>query len=179
MKFTIQAAAPKDLPLAASLYGAVCDSLADKPYNPGWTREGFPTVENAEKYQQEGLLLLAMDGSAVAGSVGLTPNPSAEADESQPPASDGPAQDGLWYIHVLAVHPDYQRQGVGSLLLAAAGERARQAGMRALRFYVWEHNAPAIRAYEKAGFACLQKDADIGLAEFGLERFWLMEKLLS
>ena len=84
MKFTIQAAAPKDLPLAASLYGAVCDSLAGKPYNPGWTREGFPTVENAEKYQQEGLLLLAMDGSAVAGSVGLTPNPSAEADESQP-----------------------------------------------------------------------------------------------
>lgn len=176
MKFTIQKAGPADLPAVAGLYGAVCDGLAGRPYNPGWSREGFPTRDNAETYLRQGSLLLARAGDAAAGSIAVTPNPSAEEDGTEGFPDAPPLQEDVWYIHVVAVHPDFQRQGLGSQLLAAVEELARQAGASALRLYVWEHNTPAIRAYEKAGFACLQKDADIGLAEFGLERFWLMEK---
>ncbi len=178
MEFSIAKACASNLEETGVLYGAVCDSLADKPYNPGWRRDGFPTAANAKKYLETGTLLLARANGILAGSVAFTPNPSAEeeADGSfpVPPPSTG----AVWYIHVLAVHPDFLRQGVASQLLDAAGEQARAAGVSALRLYVWEGNTVAIHAYEKNGYLPIQAGVDIGLAEFGLERFTLYEKAL-
>lgn len=76
---TVRAALEKDLKSIGSLYGAVCDALQGRPYNPGWSRDGFPTVDCAREYLQNGALLIALDGAEPAGSVGLTQNPSAGA----------------------------------------------------------------------------------------------------
>ncbi len=178
MNFTIRLAGPADLDAVAQLYGAVCDGLRDKPYNPGWRREGFPTAANARKYLEEGALLLAWAGERLAGSVGFTPNPSGEAEEDGEAFHNVFAPAGAWYIHVLAVHPDFLRQGLASRLLAQAQEAVRARGGTALRLYVWENNAPAVSAYEKNGYARLETGVDIGLSEFGLERFSLYEKAL-
>lgn len=179
MSFTIRPAQPADLEAVGQLYGAVCDGLRDKPYNPGWQRDGFPTAANAQKFLDEGGLLLAWDGTRLAGSVGFTPNPSAEVEEDSQAFSHAAGPEGVWYIHVLAVHPDFLRQGLASRLLAQAQEAVRASGGTALRLYVWENNSPAVAAYEKNGYACLETGVDIGLAELGLERFSLYEKPLG
>lgn len=175
---TIENALPRDLPAVGDLYGAVCDFLADKPYNPGWRRDGFPTEENARTYLEAGALLLARSGDVLAGAIGLTASPSAEEGEDagnfQPPPPVGEAL----YIHVLAVQPEFHRQGVASRLLQAGEALARQRSVPALRLYVWEGNTVAIRTYGKNGYRILQEGVDIGLAEFGLERFFLYEKTL-
>lgn len=176
MDIIIKKAVPPDLPAIAALYGAVCDCLEGKPHNPGWHRDGFPTVSDAEHYLATGTMLLAWEDGELAGSIAFDPSPSAEGE----PFPDAPGQEeDIWYIHVLAVHPNHGRRGIGSRLLAEAEEYARHAGVRALRLYVWEGNSPAIRAYEKAGYACIRKGVDIGLAEFGLPRFSLYEKSVS
>ena len=36
MDIVVEKAAPQDLDAVAALYGAVCDYLADKPFNPNW-----------------------------------------------------------------------------------------------------------------------------------------------
>lgn len=174
MDFTIEKAVPKDLNAIADLYGEVCDALADKRWNPGWRRDIFPTREDAARYLAHGWGYMAWAGGAPAGFIAVTPFPNAEGEPSAPP----PGAEGALYIHVLAVHPEYQRQGVGSLLLGRAGALAREKGAKALRLYVWEGNTPGIWTYEKNGFLRLGRE-DIGLGEFGLDWFYLYEKRLG
>ena len=53
----------------------------------------------------------------------------------------------------IAVHPDWQRQGVGTALLDALVDLAdRWLNLRRLELTVFEDNAPARRLYEKFGF---------------------------
>lgn len=161
MNLTIEKARPQDLDAVAELYGAVCDYLADKPYNPNWRRGLFPAREDAEQYLAADGLYIARDGGEVVGSIALT-------EESG----------GTLCIHEVAVHPDRQRRGIGAALLDFAGKAAKQKGAKVLSLYVWEGNAPAVRAYEKSGFARLGRE-DIGLGEFGLDWFYRCEKRLD
>ena len=53
----------------------------------------------------------------------------------------------------MAVHDDYQGQGVGSALMAAMLDLADNwLGLRRLELEVWADNAAAIHLYEKFGF---------------------------
>ena len=55
----------------------------------------------------------------------------------------------LWDVRVA---PDARRQGVGSALLEAAEERARDRGARSLRVETQDVNVPACRFYHAHGF---------------------------
>lgn len=55
------------------------------------------------------------------------------------------------------VVPAWRGRGLGDRLLAAFLERARRAGVRRVEFDVLEVNRPAIRVYERAGFAPVRK----------------------
>lgn len=174
MGILIEKAGPQDLAAVTELYGAVCDYLADKPFNPGWRRDAFPSGEEAARYLAADGLYAAKDGGRLVGSMALTAESSAERD----PLPAGAEEGTILYIHVLAVRPDCLRQGVGSALLGFAAEEAVRRGAEALRLYVWEGNGPAVRAYEKSGFVRLGRE-DIGLGEFGLDWFYLYEKRLD
>lgn len=71
------------------------------------------------------------------------------------------AREKLWsnerylYCHVIAVHPDAQRKGVGQLLVEYGKKVALQAN---LPIYV-ESSKAAIRLYEKSGFRWLKERA--------------------
>lgn len=52
----------------------------------------------------------------------------------------------------IAVHPDYQRQGIGRALIAAIKQHAAQYGIRKLRLRALSCNAPALAFYRKCGF---------------------------
>ena len=161
MDILIKKAAPQDLDTVEELYGAVCDYLADKPFNPNWRRGIFPAREDAEQYLAAGGLYTARDGGEIIGSIALTPG-----------------ADHILCIHEVAVRPDCLRQGIGRALLDFAAKEAAARGAKALRLYVWEGNTPAIRVYEKNGFIRIGKE-DIGLREFGLDWFYLYEKQIT
>ncbi|MFD2703281.1 GNAT family N-acetyltransferase [Paenibacillus shunpengii] len=54
-------------------------------------------------------------------------------------------------IHI-AVHPAYQKQGIGSMLMDAVKELAREQQVRKLRLRVLSHNRRALAFYQKCGF---------------------------
>lgn len=170
MSIIIEKAASQDLDAVEELYGAMCDYLADKPFNPNFRRGGFPARENAEKYLAADGLYIAREGGGIAGSIALTASPSAEEDQS--------GEDGVLYVHMVAVHPVLLRQGVASAMLDFTTREAARRGGSSLRIYVWEGNTPAIRTYEKNSFVRMGKE-DIGLGEFGLDWFYLYEKRLE
>lgn len=63
-----------------------------------------------------------------------------------------PLGEGDAKLDKLYVHPDWQRHGIGRLLLARVAGHARRSGCGRLVLRVNRHNTQALAAYEKYGF---------------------------
>ena len=63
------------------------------------------------------------------------------------------ASSGVLFLSKLYLLPEGQGRGLGRLALGWARAQARALGCQVLRLRVNKHNAPAIRAYRRAGFA--------------------------
>ena len=57
------------------------------------------------------------------------------------------------WINYLAVAPDYQRHGLGRLMLSAAEERLRASGCPKINLQVRSTNGAVIAFYERLGYA--------------------------
>ncbi|REE77721.1 ribosomal protein S18 acetylase RimI-like enzyme [Paenibacillus taihuensis] len=77
-------------------------------------------------------------------------------------------------IHRLAVHPDYQGQGIGKRLLQFAEEHAREAGSSSIRLDVFTGNPGAVGMYRRAGYV------EVGTIKFPMRKvpYLCFEKLL-
>jgi mycothiol synthase len=62
-------------------------------------------------------------------------------------------EDGVGYVDLLAVHPEWQRRGLGSSLLEAAFDRCASAGLREAQLGVASDNPRALRLYERVGMS--------------------------
>ncbi|WP_346016699.1 ribosomal protein S18-alanine N-acetyltransferase [Chroococcidiopsis sp. CCMEE 29] len=91
--------------------------------------------------------------------LGLLASPAPPA----PPASPAPpspllAMGCLWaildeaHITILAVHPHYQRQGLGQVMLLALLQVAADRGLERATLEVRASNQPALSLYQKFGF---------------------------
>ncbi|MDU0200123.1 N-acetyltransferase family protein [Paenibacillus sp. MAH-36] len=61
------------------------------------------------------------------------------------------------YLNELAVSPDFQRQGIGTLLYQASAAWARDQGASFLELNVWEFNESAIAFYRSLGMSTLNR----------------------
>lgn len=57
------------------------------------------------------------------------------------------------YLGFMYVVPEFRGKGVNSLIVGNLAEWARRQGIREMILEVYHQNGPAVRAYEKAGFA--------------------------
>ncbi|MCS6816583.1 MAG: GNAT family N-acetyltransferase [Blastocatellia bacterium] len=63
----------------------------------------------------------------------------------------------IGHLVTIDVHPDWQRRGIGSLLLQEAERRLHRAGARAVLLETAVDNIPAIRFYAKHGYVVLER----------------------
>ena len=92
---------------------------------------------NIDALEKPGVaLLVARDGATVVGTAALVDNGDATAE-----------------LKRMFVSPSARGLGVGSLLLGAVEDRARDSGIRVLRLETGLPQAAAIAFYEKHGFA--------------------------
>ncbi len=64
-----------------------------------------------------------------------------------------PAKDGVWYLGLLTVRPDLQKQQLGRTLLAAAEQFAQARGAHRMRMTVVNVRDTLIAWYERRGYA--------------------------
>jgi ribosomal protein S18 acetylase RimI-like enzyme len=70
------------------------------------------------------------------------------------------APDDRWIIEWVALRPEARGKGVAGKLLEAIFERGRAAGFRKTQLTVLIGNTPALRTYERAGFAIVDEKRD-------------------
>lgn len=113
--------------------------------------EGSFSYRNAYLIQHDGQCAGALIGYEIA-----------EAPEPVPadmPAMFVPLQElenlapATWYVNVLAVMPQFRRQGLGSALLGLAEELAQELSKPGLSVIVSDANGGARRLYERCGYA--------------------------
>lgn len=61
------------------------------------------------------------------------------------------------HLTILAIHPDFQRQGLGTLLLNKLLESAQKKGLERATLEVGENNQLALNLYKKFGFTIAGK----------------------
>jgi len=71
-----------------------------------------------------------------------------------------PMSDGDYKLDKLYVHPDYQRHGIGGLLMARIERHAREHGCDRVVLRVNRNNVNAIAAYRKYGFVVATEIAE-------------------
>jgi len=77
---------------------------------------------------------------------------------------DGDADGSCYELHNIYLHPDYFRQGIGTLAMEFAFQKARDLGKKIMLVWVISDNINAIRFYEKCGFAAdgCKREKDAG-----------------
>ena len=157
------------------LYDDLNDCLAERINYPGWRKGIYPVRQNAMDGIDNNNLFVAKYNGTIVGSVILSHEPEAAYKEAKWEFESDYSD--VIVIHTLAVHPEYLKCGVGENLMNFALQYAREHHMKSIRLDVYEKNTPAIKLYEKCGFKYIDA-VDLGLSEYGLDRFKLYEKLL-
>ena len=129
----VRRARPEDLEVLLDLYEAVAaerihiggEAPVDRPRR---RKAWLETIDPATP----GAALVAEAGGAIVGQVGVT--------------GSGRMEIGMW------VREDWRGRGVGTRLVQAALDYAREHEAYKISLEVWPHNAPAIALYEKFGF---------------------------
>lgn len=157
------------------LYDNLCDYLHDNENYCGWKKGVYPTFEDGlEAITDNNLYVVTIDDK-ITGTVILrhTPEKGYRTVKWQKDIS----YDKIYVIYTLAVAPSYLNIGVATMILQSVEQLSRDEGMKALRLDVTEKNLPAINLYEKAGFMKIGK-VDLGYGAYGLDWFYLYEKIL-
>jgi ribosomal protein S18 acetylase RimI-like enzyme len=79
-----------------------------------------------------------------------------------------PKGDGAWYLGLLMVRPDQQKQQLGRTLLAAAEQFAKVRGARRIRMTVLHVRDALIAWYERRGYS---RNGETEPFPYGDERF--------
>ena len=67
-----------------------------------------------------------------------------------------PAPSATGYVHLVGIHPNHRRRGVGKLLYGQFTERCRAAGMKRIKSLASSGHEAPVRFHESMGFDCAE-----------------------
>lgn len=176
MPILIRKAAESDLDAIEILYNDLNDYLAANVNYPGWRKGSYPLRCDAEEGLHDGTLHVAELDGQIAGTVMYL---RTQCEPYQTVGWQLPFDVPVIALHILAVHPKHQGQGVGRALMDYAETLARETGALAVRLDTHEGNIPACRLYESCGYS-MRGLVDLGLEEkYGLKWYKTYEKLIK
>lgn len=150
MEITVRKAEKEDIKELGILYDMIIDQQEFCPTSPKWTKGVYPTEATVGAEVGKGEVIIALDGDRIVGSI-IRNHVKAPGYETAPWKADA-ADDEVFFIHTLGIHPDYQKKGVGRKLVAAVEDDGRENGMKAVRLDVILQNAPSKALFLASGY---------------------------
>lgn len=132
------------------LYRCVIGHLEENINFPKWSA-AHPSDLSIAAAVSSGEQYVCLENGKVLGTVVLSENP--EGDYSAGDWSRNLKEGEYLVIHALAVSPVCEHRGVGGFMVEECAALAAKAGYRAVRLDVVPGNIPAVRLYQKHGFA--------------------------
>ena len=132
-----------------ALYFKVVDFLENSVNYPKWSGS-HPSRESIKEYIKNGIQYAYAEDGRMLGAVVLSEDPEGNYDAGEWKCNITEGE--YLVIHVLGVDPEISRSGIGSSIVQACIEYARDNNYKAIRLDAVPDNVPAIRLYEKMGF---------------------------
>ena len=150
MEITVRKAEEKDIKELGTMYDLIIDQQEICSTSPKWTKGVYPTEATIGEEVRKGEVLVALEGDRIVGAV-IRNHVKAPGYEKAPWKID-PADNEVFFIHTLGIHPDYQKRGVGRKLVAAVEDDGRACGMKAVRLDVILQNTPSKALFMASGY---------------------------
>jgi ribosomal protein S18 acetylase RimI-like enzyme len=121
-------------------------------------RIGRERLLSGADFSFQNAVLAELSSQPAAGLISYALPDTPEHISDEPPAMLVPLHEltnralGTWYVHVLAVSPEYRSRGLGSALLAVADDLAASARKSGLSLIVSDTNDGARKLYESCGY---------------------------
>ena len=171
----IRQAVPGDLPAVSALYDEIIDLFQSQTGTTAWRRGVYPTEADFQRAIREGTLYVGeLDGNLAAG---MIVSQGTDKTYGDPPWQVDAPDEATAVIHTLGVSPSCSGRGLALEMLEGATRLAREKGWQALRLDVLEHNCPALRLYERAGYTYIATK-QIWYESTGLANFLLYEYVI-
>ena len=175
MDIIIEQGTKFDIDELAQLYDDLNDYLESGINYQGWKNGVYPIREDAINGVANENLYAAKYSGKIVGSVILCHKPEPAYYKARW-GTDADYSD-IFVVYTFAVHPAYLKAGIGTNIMNFVTQHSIDEHAKSIRLDVYENNTPAIRLYEKCGFRYVDT-VDLGLGDYGLDRFKLYEKLL-
>ena len=179
----------KQFPLSASIrlgrvdefdrirrfYHEVTDGLQGAKFVIPWVKDIYPAPDDIASALERGDLFLGEVSDSYASAMVL----NFLANESYDTVhwDSGIPQEECMVLHMLGVHPRFQRRGLAGQMIEEAKVIGRREGARAIRLDVLKGNTPAERLYPKHGFR-LVEEAILYYEDTGWTDYLMYELLL-
>ena len=161
----IRKANQAEYPQVLEFYYSISDSMCDSPFRPTWRRGIYPVLDDLTG----NLFIATEDSDGIIGAVLVNGHQGTGY------------ENGVWrlttdrvaVVHLLAVSPNRQHEGIARALLSCARDSVRdQADV--IRLDTLANNLPAKRLYEGFGFQ-VSGDIDVECEGVGVKKFTLYE----
>jgi ribosomal protein S18 acetylase RimI-like enzyme len=129
-----------------------------EPGETAWDVGRRRAAREEASFSYHNATIIEHDGQCAGCLIGYGIPDKPEPIQDDMPAMFAPLQElenlasGTWYINVLAVRPQFRRQGLGTKLLGLAEETAQNLGERGMSVIVSDANLGAHRLYERLGY---------------------------
>lgn len=146
----LEQATQKDFDDIIAFYDDVSARTPDMALYARWSKGKHPTEEGIQIYIEEGSMYLYRENGGIVGAMAVTMYQGEDYHAIEWARQVG--NDEAAVIHILAVSPDRQGEGIGSEMIREAIHLAQANGMKAVRLDALASNTPAHRIYERLGF---------------------------
>jgi len=146
----LELATQKDFETIIAFYDDVTERTPEMATYARWSKRKHPTIESIKVYINEGSMYIYHERGVIVGAMAVTMYQGEDYHAIEWARQVG--NDEAAVIHILAVSPDRQGEGIGSEMIREAIHLAQANGMKAVRLDALASNTPAHRIYERLGF---------------------------
>ena len=142
---------PDDLPRVLRFYQHVIEETDDMARFGRWVWGQHPTEAMVAAYLHDGNMYVLEEAGEIVAAVAVTPCQTADYHDVdwQLDAAD----DAVAVVHILAVDPRRQKQGLAGKIMGEIMDRAKADGKKAVRLDALACNIHAHKLYTSLGFA--------------------------
>ena len=133
-----------------AFYNDVINRTPDMAIYARWKKDQHPTEQGIRAYIEEGAMYLYKENGQIVGAMAVT---MYQGDDYHPIEWLQSLKDNeVAVIHILAVSPDYQGKGIGTMMISESIRLAKTNGMKGIRLDALASNTPAHKIYRNLGF---------------------------